>query len=258
MLDQLLEVQLYLNEVTRTPEPLLLVPTPEAKRLWIEFHDEHSAEQAELHGELSAAWSKLTGYAARFSLICELADWAVSESWDQPPVSIGETAMKAGITLARWFSWETKRIYDSFGESDEDSDICNLIDYIRRQGGFVASRDLTRGPRRYRGNPDLAEADLEKLVLGGAGRWIPQPTGRDGGRPTRVFCLNGYIPGDETPFNPAENEVSSPSPLNWECACNTIGEIAYSPGRRVRRGGWTRIHDPLIRALKLPSVLRAQ
>jgi hypothetical protein len=204
MLDQLLEVQICINEATRSPEPMMLPLTPEAKKRWIDFHDEHSAEQAELHGELSAAWSKLTGYAARLSLVCELADWAVSDCWDMPPTSIGETAMRAGIALARWFSRETRRIYDSFDETDDDSDLRSLIDYIRRQGGFVASRDLKRGPQRYRKNPDLAEADLERLVQGEAGRWIPQPPGRDGGRPTRTFCLKGFDPGDETGLESGE------------------------------------------------------
>lgn len=209
MFDYLLSLQLVKDE-SNEPAPRLLPLTVDAKRLWVAFHDEHSSEQSELHGDLTAAWAKLTGYAARLSLVCQLAEWASGSDW-QAPTGVGVEAVQSGITLARWFSDETKRIYSVLDETDEQREVRELVDYLR-QRGMITSRDLARGPRRYRHNVDLAEAELQRLVTGGLGTWVEQPSA-DGGRPTRAFCLNSLRTGDETPAIPEEKQgfVATPS-----------------------------------------------
>jgi hypothetical protein len=197
MFDWLVGLELKFDPQTNEPIPALLPLTAEAKELWIAFHDDHAGEQAELHGDLSAAWAKLTGYAARLSLVCELASWASGNDFE-PPTVVTAASVEAGITLARWFSAETKRIYAILDESDEQRDLRELVEYILRQGGVVTARQLTRGPRRYRNNAALAEADLQRLVQWNQGEWINLPSGEHGGRPTRTFCLIGSLAGDET------------------------------------------------------------
>ena len=80
----------------------------------------------------------------------------------EPPASVSATSVKAGITLARWFSAETKRIYAMLDESDEQRDVRELVDYVRRHDGTVTARQLTRGPRRFRGKVGLAEEALKR------------------------------------------------------------------------------------------------
>jgi hypothetical protein len=204
MFDWLVDLELKFDEQTGEPSPALLPLAPDAKPLWIAFHDEHAAEQTELQGDLSAAWAKLTGYAARLSLICELATWATGDDF-QPPTSVSAASVKAGIALARWFSTETKRIYAILDETDEQREVRELVDYIRQQGGTVTARQLTRGPRRYRNHGDLAEADLQRLAAQNLGEWVHLASGDQGGRPTIAFRFSQPSGGDETSANPAGN-----------------------------------------------------
>lgn len=205
MFDWLLGIPLVIDEETGDPDPRLLWLTPDAMELWIAFHNEHSAEQAELHGDLSAAWAKLTGYAARLSLVCQLASWASGDNSFELPTKVGVEAILSGITLANWFSNETKRIYAVLEETDEEREIRKLVEYIQRRGGAITERDLSRGPRRYKTVPALAEQDLQYLVGCGAGKWQTLPTSNYGGRPTRLFRLSPEFAGDETPSILEEN-----------------------------------------------------
>lgn len=198
MFEWLIELDLQFDDETGEPMPRMLPLSLEAKQLWIAFHDEHAAEQAELHGDLSAAWAKLTGYAARLSLVCEMATWASSGDSFELPTEVSAASLQAGITLARWFSAETKRIYAILDEDDDRRDLRELVEYIRKRGGTVTARDLKRGPRRFRDDEELAEAELNRLVGLKHGSWIDVPSGDHGGRPTRAFRLKEYTSGDET------------------------------------------------------------
>ena len=57
-------------------EPVLLRLSADARSRFIEYVNEHGAEQAELSGDLAAVWSKLEESAARIGLILHLARWA--------------------------------------------------------------------------------------------------------------------------------------------------------------------------------------
>jgi hypothetical protein len=114
--------------------------------------------------------------------------------------------MAAGIMLAEWFGYEGRRVYAVLAEGDYERERRQLLDYIRQRGGSITPRDLTRGPRRYRDDPESAEADLERLVAEGAGYWREQHAGEHGGRPTRHFTLSITGDGDETPANSVETD----------------------------------------------------
>ncbi len=62
------------------PQPVLVGLTPEAKREFAQFYNEHADEHVELNGDLSAAWAKLEGYAARLALVVHLARWAANDT----------------------------------------------------------------------------------------------------------------------------------------------------------------------------------
>lgn len=63
-----------------------------------------------------------------------------------------------------------------------------LLAFIKRQGGRVSVRRLTRGPGACR-PASAARAKLEALVRAGFGEWTHSQPGARGGRPSRLFRL---------------------------------------------------------------------
>lgn len=167
-------------------EPKFVTLSPEAKRRFQQFVNEHGAEHVELTDDLSAAWSKLEGYVARFALILHLARAATGDA-DETVVDL--TSLEAGITLSRWFGREAKRIYAMLAESNGDGERRKLVEWIDRKGGSVTARELQMGPRRFRASTELAELALDDLVTARFGRWEPIPTTPKGGRDSRRFVL---------------------------------------------------------------------
>jgi len=169
------------------PQPVEIGMTPEAKEVWIAFYNEHALEQAELSGDLAAAWSKLEGYAARFSLVIHLARSTAGDTSLKTPEEIDRTSIEAGIRLTRWFNHETRRIYAMLDEDSESCERRQLIEWIERKGGAVSARDVQIGNRRYRTAKE-AETALTELEKAGCGRWKQSPAGKRG-RPSRQFVL---------------------------------------------------------------------
>src|SRR5262249_54892421 len=97
-------------------------------------------------------------------------------------------SMNAGITLAKWFKGEARRVYAMLNESDAEQDQRRLLEWVGRKGGSVTIREVQMGCRWLR-EPGAAEAALESLVKAGRGCWRDNPTTETGGRPTRVFVL---------------------------------------------------------------------
>ena len=178
------------------PEPGIIRLSPSAKAAWVQFYNEHAQQQMELSGDLSAAWSKLEGYAARLALIFHLVRWTAEDVGN--PEEIDEQSIATGIALSRWFGQETQRVYDIFNENEEDRDRRELIERIRRKGGKLTARDLQRSCRAYP-TSEVAEAALADLVEAGFGRWEQVPANGKGGRPTRRFVLADSADVDKTP-----------------------------------------------------------
>jgi hypothetical protein len=169
------------------PQPADVELDPGAKAVWIEFYNEHAQEQAELDGELSAAWSKLEGYAARFALVLHCVRQVTERDVD--PWRVDEQSIAAGVALARWFGHEAKRVYATLTAGNIESRNSDLVSWIEAHGGQTTIRQLTHRNRRYRNKCELAEADLEHLVQSGRGRWQTPRQNSKGGRPQRVFHL---------------------------------------------------------------------
>jgi hypothetical protein len=186
-------------------QPRVLPLADDGKRAWVTFYNEHATEQVELSGDLSAAWSKLEGYAARLALVIHLTRWAAGDATLLDSARVDEASIAAGVALARWFGDEARRVYAILSESDEDRETRGLVEWIERKGGTVTVRDLTRGPREYRGDPERAASALADLVASGGAVWVHQDPGSEGGRPTdriRLVSRGGDTgDGDETPVN---------------------------------------------------------
>jgi hypothetical protein len=187
---RLYDLHLPMNEAIGEPEPIALDMTPEGKQVWVAFYNAHAQEQAKLTGDLAAAWSKLEGYAARLALVVHL----VRQVAGGPDLNIGhggridDWSMAAGITLARWFAAEARRVYAVLSESEEARARRELVELIREAGGTITARDLMR--RRQGEYPTAEDADhaLMDLVTNklARGKWVSDP---EGGRPYYKYRL---------------------------------------------------------------------
>lgn len=69
----------------------------------------------------------------------------------------------------------------------------------------MTTRDLMRSSRHWATATD-AETALQDLAKAGYGQWVVPPASTEGGRPTRVFVLNGGADVDTTPTKPCKND----------------------------------------------------
>ena len=212
------------------PIPREIDLTPEAKRAWIEFYNKHGEEQDAMTGDLSAAWSKLEGYAARLALVVNYLRWAGGSAEADPCVD--EASIRAGIELSKWFGNEAKRVYAILQESEEEQQDRELVELIRAKGGEVT----VRAWQRLRSTPtaEAAEEELQGLVDRGHGSWVHSTPLPQGGRPTKVFRLHTEAPDNETPRDdapPGVSSVSGPEVCSRDAQSETGGEgNDQSPG----------------------------
>ena len=176
-----------------TPKRLCL--THEAKDAWIKFVNQHGKELVDLEGDLSAAWSKLEETPARLSLVFHKVRWAygdlAADGSEDDLVCI--ESMEAAIRLTEWFKSETKRIYSILNESKIEQADRRLIEWIVKKGGSVTVREVQTGCRWLKASGE-AELALNRLSKQGVGTWKTKTGGPKGGRPKRIFILNGNDP----------------------------------------------------------------
>jgi len=195
------------------PRPVLVRLSADAKAAWKAYYNAHAVEQADLTGDMAAAWSKLEEYAARLALVVHCARWAADDPTLASADVVDAASMAAGIRLANWFKGEARRVYALLGESDDDRDRRRLIEWVSRRGGTVTVRDVQRGCR-WLSAAGAAEAALGELVRSGAGRWVDVPTTHAGGRPTREFQPVDVVDSDTTPFFREKPRVLSTSTVS--------------------------------------------
>lgn len=169
-----------------TPRYVDLLPA--AKQAWIDFVNEHGEEQISLIGDEAAAWSKLEGYAARFSLVLHLVRVAANDPTLIDPERIDEMSIKAGVRLSRWFAAEALRIYKLLQEDEKRRDRRLVIERIQAMGGAVTVRDWQRS-RSYTTSRQ-AKSELDGFARSGVGYWEKSKPGSKGGRASLRFVLH--------------------------------------------------------------------
>jgi hypothetical protein len=211
---QLYGLTMHINPVTEEPAPVVLPLSPDGKTAWIKFYNDHADEQAELTGDLAAAWSKLEGYAARLALVLHLVRVAAGDNTADPD-AVDAQSIESGVALSRWFGQETRRVYAALSESVEQRKRRELVELMRRKGGKITVRELMRSSRQY-DEAGKAESDLDELVRSGVAVKLPVAVGQRGGKPTYVYQLVDGADVDNTPKNAGENEVMSASTVSAE------------------------------------------
>ncbi len=172
-------------------QPVLVPLSEDGKSEWVKFYNAHGQEQANLSGDLSAAWSKLEGYAARFALIFHLVRCADDDPTLADAGAIDARSVLAGAALSRWFGNEARRVYAMLDESDDERDCRELVDLIQRKGGSISCREVVQSSRKYR-TVDDAHAALGALAQGGYGSWqTPGQHGPGAPRAKRFVLTRG-------------------------------------------------------------------
>jgi hypothetical protein len=202
LFDRLYELQPITGE-DGEPWPLVVRLGADAKAAWEVYYNAHAIEQADLIGDMAAAWSKLEEYAARLALVVHFIRWAAADPNLTDPNIVDAVSMNAGIALAKWFKHEARRVYAMLDESDRERDQRRLVDWIRHKGDKVTPREVQQGCRWLK-EPGAAETALEELVKAGRGTWRDVPTTEKGGRPARAFTLSTPSTVYETPAKPEE------------------------------------------------------
>src|SRR5690606_33410788 len=123
-------------------QPVIVPLSGDGKAAWVDFYNAHGQEQADLAGDLSAAWSKLEGYAARIALVVHLVRWAAGDSTLANADAVDTDSIAAGVKWSRWFGNEARRAYAILSESDEGRGRRRLVELIGRKGGSVTVREL--------------------------------------------------------------------------------------------------------------------
>ena len=185
--DRLYELQPVVNDDGET-RPGVVRLSAGAHAIWTAYYDAHAKEQADLSGDLSAAWSKLEEYAARLALVIHFTRWAANDPTLVDVNIVNEESMSAGICLATWFKRETRRVYAILDESEADRDRRRLVEWIDNRGGSVTAREVQQGCGWLK-DSGTAKAALDVLCKENRGVWVASPAGRRG-QPTRRFTLS--------------------------------------------------------------------
>ena len=170
------------------PCPRIVRLSPEAKAVYTIFYDSNGREQAELSGDLSAAWSKLREYPGRLALVIHFVRWAANDPALESDATVDAASMSAAVQLVEWFKHEARRVYGLLSETETEREQRRLVEWIESKGHPVTVREVQQGCRWLKG-PGEAERALQSLVEAGAGSWLPSPKGQPG-HPTRRIKLN--------------------------------------------------------------------
>jgi hypothetical protein len=94
-------------------------------------------------------------------------------------------------------------------EGDDDREVRQLRDLVRRKGGSVSGRELVQSSRAFRTVKD-AEAALSRLVDAGHGSWVTPPQSGPGAPKARRFVLQD-APADRVYGIPADGAAAGVS-----------------------------------------------
>ena len=166
--NQLSELDLNLDAYGR-PQPRVVGLDGAASDVWSGFVNEWGTAGLQLESDRAAAHSKLEAYAARFALVLHLV-----QSDHLEPVTA--TAIEAGVALTRWFARESQRVYAYLDGDTKHVDDERILQWVRAAGDKARVEYLHRsGPQPWRGDPDRAVDDVERLVVEERLDWVLPP-----------------------------------------------------------------------------------
>lgn len=162
---------------------------PDALEIFKRFWTEHEVEVFRSSGALRAMLSKVEAAVVRLALVIHVSRQAAGELLTD---RVDAESISRAIALGRWFAREGRRVYQLLlgGRAVDRAadDAAAAEKWIEAKGGFASLRDLRRGPARFRGDEERAEAAVARLLAEGRARRETPPTG---GRPADGIRLVG-------------------------------------------------------------------
>jgi putative DNA primase/helicase len=183
---QLLDIPLPAEgpEMVLTPPVLPLLP--DARKVWIDYHDTVETELAPLRDYESVRdfASKSAENAARIAALFHIFD-------NGPAGSVSAETMQAGAALAVWHLDEARRLMATVDAPQSISDARDVLIWMQRRGkSEIEPREiLNAGPSKLRANPARRDAAINLLVetnhllaqkVGRATRYVLNPKSRGG------------------------------------------------------------------------------
>ena len=119
----------------------------ECKRVFVNYYNEHQAQQETLLGDESAAWAKLGAYVPRFALLVHL----ISQAGSDEAAPVDANSMTIATKLVDWFKIEAERVYDTLGDDALTAELRQAADWIKRKYPHgVTVAEYQRGHRRLK------------------------------------------------------------------------------------------------------------
>jgi hypothetical protein len=134
--------------------------------------------------------------------------------------------MEAGVTLARWFGNEAKRVFSIRGESKEDAELRTLVDWIERHGGAATDREIAKGPAAFRKDAKKRADALKSLEDSGVGSWRITDTD---GRQRHEFAITKAV--GLSPQNPAAAAAEPQASKTRELVASAASSSSESPAK---------------------------
>ena len=183
---------LYYSTKERGNEYEVIGLTSEAKVLFKQYYDSLYEEmrRPDFNKQLEGAWTKLSSYFARFTLILHLFHWACHSDHAEDKHLVNEHIVYFAVKLIDYFKSHTERVY-GFIHSDEVEKKClEAIEWIQsKTKGVVRTRDVQQA--KLCGVKNAKEAAGLFTLLCERGYGTSQKFKSANGRETIEFTLNG-------------------------------------------------------------------
>lgn len=185
---------MHFDESRKILRPHLCDFSNEAKKLWIEWYNGHSAliEAEDPPPWVPGVYSKLRAYCARFALILSRLRLAMDPEVDSELLreNVCAADVQGAIKLIEYFKGHIAKVYHRKTGGTGSQDAQTVLSWIKRKGLTEFREALIREDLRRR-FPDVGtlSAPLRVLMDAGAIRLKPEParSGKRGPKPTRTF-----------------------------------------------------------------------
>lgn len=176
--------------VEGNPRPWKAFFTEDAKQEMTAFRKEARSWEAGQEGLLLSFIGKLSGLAARLTLVLAYLNWA-AKGGDEPHNLDADQFKQATHLIKSYFLPMAQRAYAEATLPKAERAARRLVGIIREQGWrSFTSRDVLRLDRQGLGRKSELDPALEALEEGDCIRFILGHTAPKGGRPQRLYNVN--------------------------------------------------------------------
>lgn len=188
-ISRLLSLDMVTDEKGET-RPWLIPFTEDAQNLMQDFRETARGWETGAEGLLLSFYGKLTGLAARLSLLLAYLDWAVEGAEEPREITVQHFGRGAHLVEA-YFAPMARRAYADASTPKAERAARRLVATIRKQGWLrFTSREMLRLDRAGLATAADLNPALDLLQEGDCIRLVENPPSPQGGRPQRLYLVN--------------------------------------------------------------------